>query len=496
MRLSRLPLLAALTVSAGLASATPAFAGGVVSIADDTPAPPAAQTTCTPTSADGTTTTPNGTTGSAPFGTTPGTAGTTPVAGTLACSNADGSTTVLDPSTGVLTTTASDGTVTTRQPDGTVTVRTADGTVTTTLPDGTTTTTDAGGAVIPPGATLVYAGDSVEPINVTISQSGDTITLKEQGSRISTSDPRCTVSADGYTAKCEAPNVTRLNVSTGDIGGDVRVRADLPSTLTGGAGDDVLIGGPADDVINGGAGEDILGGGGGADELHGGAGDDLVTYVDRIGSGGTLLARTTGVTVRPGARNASGARGEKDTVFADVEQLEGGNGNDTFNVRDGHAQSIACGKGRDKVSADPLDDPSIDCESTTVAAAARQAFTTPTLVFPFPGREDTDRSTVRVSPVLKLQGNNVVLRVRCQVAVGILTQSGAGCNGTLRMARGGTLMATRKFKASRGNSIVWRVPLTASRALARRAGGLAVTVSALPVRGEGVRRDLSFTVRG
>jgi hypothetical protein len=40
------------------------------------------------------------------------------------------------------------------------------------------------------------------------------------------------------------------------------------------------------------------------------------------------------------------------------------------------------------------------------------------------------------------------------------------------------------------------VPLSSSLPLARRAGGLAVTVSAIPTRGDGVRRDLRFTVRG
>ncbi|HEY4279169.1 MAG TPA: hypothetical protein VGM91_13185 [Conexibacter sp.] len=475
-------------------TAAPAFAGGVVSIVSDTPAPPAVPPTAcmpgTPGPSSGTTT-PDGSTSptspTAGTGTTvpgatttnPDGTTTTPLAGTpTTCTSPDGSTTTVDPATGTVTTTA------------------ADGSVTTTLPDGTTTTAPGGGAVLPPRATLFYRGDSVEPVNVTVSESGDAITLKEQGSRISTSDPACTVSRDGYSARCEAPSVTRLSVSTGDLGGDVRIKADLPAQLQGGAGDDVLIGGPGDDAIDGGAGMDVIGGGGGADQLHGGSGVDLVSYFDRIGSGGTLLARTTGVTLRPGARGGSGGRGEGDTVFSDVEQLEGGNGADRFNLRDGHAQSVACDGGRDTVTADPLDDPSIDCETTTVAAAPRGSMTTPTLVFPFPGREDNNRSTVHVQPVLRLQGNAVAVRVRCQIAVGILTQSGAGCSGTLRMARGGTLMATRRFVAARGASIVWRVPLTSSRALARRAGGLPVTVSALPLRGEGVRRDLSFTVRG
>ncbi len=358
----------------------------------------------------------------------------------------------------------------------------------------------AGGTVAIDGDTLVYAGDDADPINVVVSQSGSTLRLDENGSRISVaagSERACSVSADGYRADCDAAGVERIRVTAGFQGSDVRIRAALPSRLIGGPGDDLLIGGPADDVIEGGAGRDVLGGGGGADVLRGGSDQDLVTYVDRIAADGTLLPRREGITARIGVEGASGARGEGDTIARDVEQIEGGAGNDRIELRDGRAQSVACGDGRDTVLLDERDDPSIDCETVEVGAPSGGRLTVPTLIYPFPAREDNDRSTVRVKGTLRLQGSAIVVRVRCQIAIGLLAADGPGCAGTLRMTRaGGFEMATKRVSLGRGRELTWRVPLTASRSLARRAGGLTVSVSALPTRGEGVRRDLSFTVKG
>jgi RTX calcium-binding nonapeptide repeat (4 copies) len=345
--------------------------------------------------------------------------------------------------------------------------------------------------------TLVYTGDGIEPINVTISQVGDSLRVEENGSRITVYGPECSVRPDGYRADCPASGIERIRVETGDIGSDVRIRAALPSHLIGGAGDDLLVGGPADDIVEGGAGRDVLAGGGGADVLRGGPDVDLVTYVDRIAADGTLLPRREGVTVRPGVEGGSGARGEGDTIANDVEQFEGGAGADRFELRDGRAQSVACGAGRDTVVLDPLDDPSIDCETAEVGPVAGGRMTVPTLIYPFPARDDAGRSTVRVKPVLALQGGAIVVHVRCQLAIGLLANDGPGCTGTLRMVRsGGFAMATKKVDLARGRTLTWRVPLTSSRSLARRAGGLGVTVSALPSRGAGVRRDLAFTVKG
>lgn len=353
----------------------------------------------------------------------------------------------------------------------------------------------AGGVISLDDDALVYTGDGVEPINVLLSTVGESLRVEEHGTRITSAPETCVVSRDRYRADCPAADVSRLRITTGDAGSDVRVRANLPATIRGGDGDDLLIGGPAGDRIDGGRGKDVIGGGDGDDVLNGGADDDLMTYVDRIARDGTLTARTTSVSVRPNTRGASGGRGEGDTLTS-FEQFEGGAGNDRFELRDGRRQSIACNDGKDFAVVDPLDDVAIDCEASEVGAAGNARMTTPTLIFPFPSREDTARSSVKVTQQLKLQGSSIVVNVSCQIAIGLLAADGPGCNGSVRMSRGPYVMGTRTIALARGRSLTWRVPLTASRSLARRAGGLDVVVTAIPTRGQGVRRDLRFNVRG
>jgi hypothetical protein len=358
-----------------------------------------------------------------------------------------------------------------------------------------TASASAGGLIAIDESTLAYSSDGLEPNNVTISTVGGHVRLDEAGSRIVAAPPQCVVTNDGYRAECPADGIERLTVTTGEAGSDVRVKAALPATITGGDGDDLLIGGPGDDRIDGGRGKDVIAGGTGDDVLIGGADDDLVTYIDRIGRDGTPTPRTTAVTVRPSVRGGSGSRGERDTLSG-FEQFEGGAGNDRFELRDGRAEAVSCNTGRDLAVIDARDDAAIDCEDSEVGPAAGAPLTVPTLIFPFPSREDTARSRVRVMPQLKLQGNAVVVKVRCQLAIGLLAADGPGCTGRVVMTRGGTDMGARSIDLPRGRELTWRVPLTSSRNLARRAGGLDVTVSAIPTRGEGVRRDMTFNVKG
>jgi hypothetical protein len=355
----------------------------------------------------------------------------------------------------------------------------------------------AGAHISVEGDTLVYDGTvaPAEPDNVTISQSGDTLVLSENASR-PTAAPGCTLSANSYRVSCPATGVSRISVRTSDLGSDVRIRADLPTTITGGKGDDVLIGGPGDDTIDGGSGQDVLGGGLGADTLSGGRDKDLVTYADRIASDGTLVPRRSGVHVAIDAPGASGASGEGDTIANDVEQLEGTDGNDTFDLRDGVPDQVLCDGGRDLVLADLRDDPGIDCETTRVAPSVfDDRLTIPTLAFPFTGHADHGGGSVDVGPLLPLQHGAVVIRVHCPVAIGLLDIAGPGCRGRVRFSRGGTVLASMRVSFAHGRTLTLKVPLTSSRSLARRASGLALTVTAQPAVGA-VRRFLRFRVRG
>jgi hypothetical protein len=151
--------------------------------------------------------------------------------------------------------------------------------------------------------------------------------------------------------------------------------------LSGTDRDDALYGREGNDSLNGGAGNDALDGGPGADDLRGGPGaDDAATY----GASG-------GVTVTLDDRANDGAPGERDNVHRDVEDLYGGPGddrlsgsgsrntldgaggrdrlngaggedalfggagNDILDARDGHADELDCGPGRDVAVVDGSD---------------------------------------------------------------------------------------------------------------------------------------------
>lgn len=122
------------------------------------------------------------------------------------------------------------------------------------------------------------------------------------------------------------------------------------------AGDDVLDGRAGDDELEGGGGDDRLLGEGGNDTLYAGRGRDHSTG----GAGNDVLwAQTIGDVA--GRRDLNG-----DTV-------EGDAGDDVLHVRDGEADRVACGPGRDRLLADRLDvitdatrrSPNGSCESVT-----------------------------------------------------------------------------------------------------------------------------------
>lgn len=103
-------------------------------------------------------------------------------------------------------------------------------------------------------------------------------------------------------------------------GGNDRIYGGLnQDCLEGGDGDDQLAGGWGDDDLAGGPGPDRLLGGPGADRLLGGRGADVLV----------------------------GGRG--------VDRFAGGRGDDVVDARDGRAELVDCGPGRDRVRADAVD---------------------------------------------------------------------------------------------------------------------------------------------
>jgi hypothetical protein len=129
------------------------------------------------------------------------------------------------------------------------------------------------------------------------------------------------------------PNVARCtNVfsgvarSSGTAGGDL---------ITGTKGKDVLSGGKGEDCISGGPGNDTLSGGDGADSLSGGAGNDAI----------------------------DGGKGRN--------KISGGAGNDAINAANHSRDTVNCGSGRDKVTADRMDRLR-GCEHVTIVGRKRR----------------------------------------------------------------------------------------------------------------------------
>lgn len=357
----------------------------------------------------------------------------------------------------------------------------------------------AGGLVELDGAVLRYSGDDVEPSNVTIDHVDGVLRLDENASRMSVAaGSLCTLDETGYRVECPDAGIERIEVRLGLLGSDVRIRADLPTKIDGGPGDDLIVGGPSEDAIDGGPGQDILAGGPGTDVLRGGSGEDLATYFDRIGADGLLLPRRDGVRVQIGRPDFSGTGDERDTIADDVEQLQGGAGADRLSLRDGRATAVACGGGRDSVVADPRDVLDIDCESARVAPELGGArLSVATLPFPFPGVNDSGHGTIVVDPLLSLRGDAIALRVSCPAGLGLLELVRAlPCTGRVRFTRSdGFAMGTQRVRVPRGGAVTLHLPLHSSRALARRSSGLTVVATALPDRGH-VTRALKFRVRG
>jgi Ca2+-binding RTX toxin-like protein len=166
--------------------------------------------------------------------------------------------------------------------------------------------------------------------------------------------------------------------------------------LVGGDAGDDLNGGPGADTLYGGRGNDKIDGGLGADYISGGSEKDTVSYEDR----------TSRVFVTLDGQANDGERGEMDNVLPDVETIVGGRqGDDLFGdsdnntvnggegedlivgasgpdrllggdapdvvqARDGVADEVTCGDGRDLVIAD-AQDKTIDCETKDLPGARR-----------------------------------------------------------------------------------------------------------------------------
>jgi Ca2+-binding RTX toxin-like protein len=147
-----------------------------------------------------------------------------------------------------------------------------------------------------------------------------------------------------YSARKKLVTVTiGVGANDGSVGEKDNVLDDVEAVI-GGSGPDVLTGEDGANALAGGAGADHLSGLGGDDSLSGGTGADVL---------------------------AGGSGDEVITGGPSPDQITGGSGDDAINAKDGAKDAIDCGTGDDRVTADPSDVVSSNCEHVTRAARPR-----------------------------------------------------------------------------------------------------------------------------
>ncbi len=199
-----------------------------------------------------------------------------------------------------------------------------------------------------------------------------------------------------------------------------------------------LVGAGGDDRLQGGDGADHLDGGPGADEIDGGYGDDTIV-------GG------------PG----------RDTISAD---LAGGDcgplwcklpyGNDTIDVRDGEIDSVTCGAGADRVTADPADVVAADCETIDRGSGA-------------PVAQGPLVAVVRRARIASALAHGLTVRLTGVVAKKVALTARAG----------GRTVARGSARVSNGRATVRLTFTAAARARLRHGhGSLRLTITGAGVR--------------
>lgn len=211
------------------------------------------------------------------------------------------------------------------------------------------------------GSTLSFVTVDGESNDVTVLFAPGSFTVTDTGAPVNTST--CTP-LDTYSVSCSSTGITALNLDGRDRDDHIVVTAaTVAATLVGAEGDDVLVGGDGADTLNGGAGADRLDGGVGNDALNGDSGDDRLvggTGNDTFTGGtGTDTAdysgRVASLTVSLDGVANDGAPGETDNVKVDVENVDGGSGNDVL-IGGTAINVLTGGAGHDSLDGDAAND--------------------------------------------------------------------------------------------------------------------------------------------
>ncbi|MEU4419991.1 calcium-binding protein [Actinoplanes sp. NPDC024001] len=272
----------------------------------------------------------------------------------------------------------------------------------------------------PDGSYVRYVAAKNATNKVVITRSGNTVTIDDRVKIKAGTD--CTaVKGDKTKVRCTSPDTTEVRMWLFDKGDAAVNRTSLMLNVYGGSGNDSITGGSQRDLLRGESGNDKIWGQGGRDKLYGDSGSDRLyggTGIDDIyngngtdvvygnsgsdrlhgsdGDGNDKLYGGTGndqfMPARnvdgadlfvgnsgtdavhywwrdlpvsadlDGAKGDDGAKGERDTISADIENLSGGQGHDV--LRGDKGRNVIRGQwGNDRIYGGGGND-TLDGEST------------------------------------------------------------------------------------------------------------------------------------
>jgi Ca2+-binding RTX toxin-like protein len=343
---------------------------------------------------------------------------------------------------------------------------------------------------------LVFRAAPGEANAVAITSDGQRTTFTDTGAPVE-AGAGCE-RVDDHSARCPG---TSASVDAGD-GADTIVVGAVTATsgwrLLGGPGDDAITGGPGGDTLDGGKGHDRLDGGAGNDTvtdadgaaqdhdvLAGGAGNDSLDYTGHTVPLVVYLptqATDTGDDIS-GFENVSGGRSE-DALTAlptgsrlyggpgedslkggpGADEIDGGSGDDSVSAgagddeidsRDGRAELVFCGAGRDRVTGYEIVDDDYEGLTTRLAGPDARDVLDRTCELAEAGDEELP---VPVPPIAA-GTDRLVLRKPCRRCIGRVTVRAGGHRiGTERLREGHTTVTVRLTRRlPRGRiELAWR----------------------------------------
>jgi hypothetical protein len=121
----------------------------------------------------------------------------------------------------------------------------------------TATPANAGTVSVSTEGTLTYVANAGETNTVTVTQNGETFTVRDATAAVLPVQPGCVQGATTADATC-AGSIGAISVDLLDLNDVVDIDAQVPSTLLGRTGMDDLMGGDGNDVVNGGGDADSV----------------------------------------------------------------------------------------------------------------------------------------------------------------------------------------------------------------------------------------------